>query len=133
MSTISHVIPEFVDSFPTPMSPGVLYVSTMFNSCGHLCCCGCGSEVITPLSPAQWTLTYNGRDVSLAKSIGNWTLPCKSHYWIRNGRVDWSRPFTESEIRLNQKHDQDDLQALDRTPASPPSFWERVRQILPWS
>lgn len=133
MSKISQVIPQFVDSFPKTMSSGVLYVSTTFNSCGHLCCCGCGNEVITPLSPAQWALTYNGRDVSLAKSIGNWTLPCKSHYWIRDGRVDWSRPFTESEIRLNQKNDQADLQALDRTPSNPPGFWERVRRILPWS
>lgn len=133
MSRISHVSPEFVDSFPQPMSPGVLYVSMMFNSCGHLCCCGCGNEVITPLSPAQWRITYHGRDVSLADSIGNWTLPCKSHYWIQSGHIKWSRQFTETEIKRNQRNDQADLQTLDTTPSAPIGFRERLRRLLPWS
>ncbi|MDH2348718.1 DUF6527 family protein [Bradyrhizobium sp. SSUT77] len=27
----------------------------------HLCCCGCGREVVTPLAPAQWRLTSTAR------------------------------------------------------------------------
>ena len=131
MSKISQITPEFVDSFPQPMTPGILYVSMLFNSCGHLCCCGCGEEVITPLSPAHWSLTYNGRDVSLTNSIGNWTLPCQSHYWIRDGKIHWSGRFTASQISKNQKKDSDDLKALETQP-NRSGFWSRLRRILPW-
>lgn len=65
MHRIHMLEPEFAASFPQPMNPGVLYVSIPYLICGHLCCCGCGEEVITPLSPAQWSLTYNGDSVSL--------------------------------------------------------------------
>jgi hypothetical protein len=35
---------------------------------------------------------------SLYPSIGNWGLPCKSHYVIFRGRVYWARTFSEKEI-----------------------------------
>ena len=44
----------------------------------HLCACGCGNKVVTPFSPAEWQLTYDGDTVSLSPSIGNWQFPCKS-------------------------------------------------------
>ncbi|MFC8536700.1 DUF6527 family protein [Streptomyces sp. NPDC057249] len=60
-------------------------MSISYRTCGHLCCCGCGNEVITPLSPTQWSLTYDGESASLAPSVGNWALRCQSLYWIRHG------------------------------------------------
>lgn len=131
MSRVGHLRPDFVDSFPQPMSSGILYISVKFNSCGHLCCCGCGSEVITPLSPAQWSFAYNGQEATLEPSIGNWTLECKSHYWVRSGRVTWSRRFTGSEVEINQTKDRADLEALYATPSSV-TFWDRFRRFLPW-
>lgn len=95
---ITRVSPQWVTSFPTPMRPGILYVSTEYNSCGHLCACGCNNEVITPLSPAHWRLTYDGETISLAPSIGNGSLACNSHYWIHRNEVEWSRPLTPSEF-----------------------------------
>ncbi|MFB7170653.1 DUF6527 family protein [Streptomyces sp. NPDC056254] len=87
------------------MDPGVLYVSILYRTCGHLCCCGCGHEVVTPLSPAQWALTYDGESVSLTPSIGNWALPCRAHYWIRDGHVHWSRRYSAEEIDQNRERD----------------------------
>src|ERR1700730_12217448 len=66
--------PEFVDTFPATLEDDVLYISIDFCTCAHLCACGCGEEVVTPLSPTQWSFTYNGKDVSLRPSVGNWTL-----------------------------------------------------------
>ncbi|MFD0257491.1 DUF6527 family protein [Kitasatospora indigofera] len=97
--------PVFTETFPSTMDAGMLYVSIVYRTCGHLCCCGCGHEVITPLSPAQWSITYNGENVSLAPSVGNWSLPCQSHYWIRDGRVRWSRRYSTVEIDQNRARD----------------------------
>lgn len=110
MTALTNLRPEFVESFPPVMEPGVLYISIPYATCGHLCCCGCGEEVVTPLSPAQWTMTYDGQDVSLSPSIGNWSLPCQSHYWIRGGTVYWGRRYTAREIADNREHDRTDLQ-----------------------
>lgn len=105
MTVVGFLRPEFVESFPAPMEEGVLYVSIAYSTCGHLCCCGCGQEVITPLSPAQWSFTYDGENVSLTPSVGNWALSCRSHYWIRKGKVQWSRRYSPDEITANRERD----------------------------
>jgi hypothetical protein len=65
----------------------------------HLCCCGCGNEVVTPLSPLAWTLIYDGETVTLHPSIGNKSFRCRSHYFVRENRVVWMPPMTEREAR----------------------------------
>ncbi|MFB7085771.1 DUF6527 family protein [Streptomyces sp. NPDC056296] len=112
------------------MDAGVLYISVPYRTCGHLCCCGCGQEVVTPLSPAQWSFTYDGESVSLTPSIGNWSLPCQSHYWIRDGRVRWSRRYSPAEIDRNRDRDRRLLAQGpgSREPAQP-SWLRRLLQF----
>lgn len=81
---------EFVDHIPDPLCEGVVYISIKFRTVVHKCPCGCGSEVVTPLSPKSWRLAYDGEKVSLEPSIGNWNLPCQSHYWIRANKIVWA-------------------------------------------
>jgi hypothetical protein len=58
--------------------------------------------VVTPLTPTDWTLTFNGEAVSLWPSIGSWNLPCQSHYVIKGNKVlqagAWSRKKVEQEV-----------------------------------
>lgn len=89
---------EFVDYVPKQLDYGVLYVSLRAGTAVHQCACGCGEEVVTPLGPAEWRLTWDGRTVSLAPSVGNWSFPCRSHYWIDDGTVRWAHSFSETEI-----------------------------------
>lgn len=91
---------EFVDYIPHQLDDGVLYVSIRFGTVVHRCACGCGEEVVTPLGPAEWKLSYDGRTVSLTPSIGNWSFPCRSHYWIEEGNVRLARGFSEVEVSL---------------------------------
>jgi hypothetical protein len=114
---------EFVKSFPQELEPGTLYVSTFFSTAAHQCACGCGKEVVTPLSPAQWVLTFDG-SVSLWPSIGSWVLPCNSHYVIEQGKIHWSRTFTPDEIRRNQAKDGRAIKS-DRQPTRDP-WWRRL-------
>jgi hypothetical protein len=114
----------FVDHIPEQLEPGVLYVSIEFGTAVHSCACGCGFEVVTPLSPAQWSLTYDGQSVSLSPSIGNWSFPCKSHYWVRKGRIEWGTRFSEDKIeavKARDKADLADMHAKKRPPLEQPA------------
>jgi hypothetical protein len=105
MSRVTTIRHRFVTSVPLDMEEATLYVSVEFGTCMHKCFCGCGAEVVTPLSPRQWTLTYDGDAVSLRPSVGSWSLPCQSHYVIRRNRVHWARRFTDDEIAVVRERD----------------------------
>ncbi len=90
MSRTEHYTAQFVDGFPTPMEPGLLYISTTYAIAGHICPCGCRREVVTKLSPARWRVIYDG-EVSLKPSVAATGLPCNSHYFITRGEVEWHR------------------------------------------
>lgn len=101
-TTLRH---EFVNAIPAELDNGVLYVSLEYATALHLCCCGCGTEVITPLSPIDWRITYDGETVSIFPSIGNWSFSCRSHYWIDRGRVRWSSHWSKRQIERGREED----------------------------
>src|SRR5690348_11105827 len=80
---------EFVEFIPDTLEKDVLYVSMPFATAVHSCACGCGLEVVTPFSPTDWSMQFNGDTISLHPSIGNWSFPCRSHYLIQRGRIIW--------------------------------------------
>ncbi len=80
---------KFVEFIPDELEDGILYISIIYATVLHKCGCGCGNEVVTPLSPSDWQLTFDGEAISLFPSIGNWSFPCRSHYWIRKNKVVW--------------------------------------------
>jgi hypothetical protein len=83
------LIPVYVEHMPEELQEGVLYISEIFQTAIHLCACGeCGRETVTPLSQG-WTVTDDGGKITIRPSIGNWQMPCKSHYFITDGRVEW--------------------------------------------
>lgn len=96
---------EFVEAVPEELEDGVLYVSMLFATAVHRCCCGCGSEVVTPFSPTDWSLTFDGRSVSLSPSIGNWSFACRAHYWIDKGGVRWAGQWSPGEVTAGRRRD----------------------------
>src|SRR6266568_3425801 len=100
--TINH---EFVDYIPDAIKEGTVYVCVPFATVVHRCCCGCGNEVVTPLSPTDWRLIFDGQSISLDPSVGNWSFPCQSHYWIRRNKVAWARRWSQKEIEAGRAHD----------------------------
>jgi hypothetical protein len=95
---ISNLSPVFLDTIPDDLEQGILYISIKFRVAIHSCCCGCQSKVVTPLSPVRWKMTYDGKSVSLAPSIGNWKLPCRSHYWIEKNKIISATEWTDTEV-----------------------------------
>lgn len=96
---------KFVRNIPDVLEENTLYISWHFGTIAHKCCCGCGEEVVTPLSPTDWTVSYNGRSVSLYPSIGNWSFKCQSHYWIENSQVIWAKKWSKEQIEDGRKKD----------------------------
>lgn len=83
---------------PAKLEAGVLYLSEEFGTAAHLCACGCGSKVRTPLGPAEWTFIDDPEGPSLDPSIGNWQRPCRAHYWIENGHIEWAPQWSPEQI-----------------------------------
>ncbi len=129
MSRTDHYTAEFVESFPSPMQPGVLYVSMTYSTAGHLCPCGCEREVVTKLSSARWKVIFDG-EVSLRPSVAATGLPCNSHYFITRGGVDWHRKLDADEQTQARALDRKAIEA-DRAPTIPTSptssrWWKRL-------
>lgn len=99
------LIHKFVQTIPDTLDDGNLYVSIDYGVVLHRCCCGCGNEVVTPLSPTDWKLTFDGQSVTLDPSIGNWSFECKSHYWIEKNEVIWARRWSRREIEIGRRQD----------------------------
>ena len=100
MTTLTH---KFVKNVPEVIEDGVVYVSVEYATAIHKCCCGCGKEVVTPLSPTDWQLCFDGKTISLYPSIGNWSFPCQSHYWITNNEIRWAPKWTKEQIKRGRK------------------------------
>ena len=140
--TLEH---RFVRNVPRELDPGVLYIAMEYATAVHSCCCGCGDRVVTPFTPTDWRMTFDGESVSLHPSVGNWNQKCRSHYVIQRSRVleagSWTNAQIEAE-RLRDKtakaahyREQNEVQtgnsrptegAASTTPAAQ-NIWSRVK------
>ena len=98
--------------------------------------------MITPLSPKDWKFTYDGASVSVHPSIGNWSLPCRSHYIIKSGGIRWADDWSDEQISTGRQRDliakrgagnqpassAPPAQALAKKPAAEvrPGFWSAL-------
>jgi hypothetical protein len=134
---------EFIELVPGILEPDTLYISIKYKGMVHLCFCGCGRKVVTPLSPTGWELTFDGREVSVYPSIGNWNFPCRSHYWITKSHIEWANQWTDKQIawgyardreakrefyRHNRVLESDTRESAGQIPNAPKrGFWSRLK------
>lgn len=75
---------SLVEFIPEQLQPGVIYYSELYHGAAHLCLCGCGMEVYTPIKPGEWSLVEGKKGVTMTPSLAH-RVGCKSHYIITNG------------------------------------------------
>lgn len=109
---------KFVEFIPRELEEGIIYVSIPFGTVVHNCACGCQSKVVTPLTPTDWKVTFDGETVSLYPSIGSWGLECKSHYWIENNQIIWSYKWSKEQIESGRRKEILEKEVHYRTPAA---------------
>lgn len=124
-----------VHYMPKDLEPGVLYVSDKFNTAAHLCACGCGAKIRTPLGPTEWSIQQTSSGPSLWPSVGNWQQPCQSHYVISGGEVQWSSKWSAAQIkagRLNEEHRRRaHYESIDKKPKTMPSrIWNLFQRLF---
>jgi hypothetical protein len=97
---------ERVHFVPANLKPGVLYVSDEFEIAIHLCACGCGTKIRTPLGPTEWSVEDTATGPTLSPSVGNWQEACKSHYWIEGGETRWAATWTPEQIAAGRRREE---------------------------
>lgn len=149
MMRYHHLKHQFVQHIPDVLESGVLYISMEYGTAAHSCCCGCGEEVVTPFTPTDWNMTFDGETVSLSPSIGNWNLRCRSHYVIKRGRIIEAGPWSDAQVKAERQRDEaakahfygtapvvpDELPAIASSPpkrAKRPSWVRRWLTRLGW-
>lgn len=121
---------KFVEFIPSDIEEGTLYISIEYDVAKHKCPCGCGSDIVTSLSPAQWRLIYDGETVSLQPSIGNWNHECRSHYFITNSKIRWSTAMSEHEIQKVIKNDQQAIKNHVKHAKPKKTFIQKIKEFL---
>ena len=76
-----------VETMPQVFEEGILYFSKSFSTAIHLCACGCKSITVTPINERKWQFSISDGKPTLSPSIGNFNIPCKSHYYIKDGKT----------------------------------------------
>ena len=76
------------------LEDGVLYVVDNSPYVQFNCPCGCGGDVILPTTKHEagyhgWGFSEADGKVTLSPSILSSGFPCRSHYFVRNNRIDW--------------------------------------------
>src|ERR1035437_3026982 len=116
---------ELVELMPSKLESGVLYVSHKYQTAAHLCACGCGEKIRTQLGPLGWQFKNQRQGPSLYPSIGNWQKPCRSHYFIKGGRIVWAAPMSEAEVlrgrQQEMRHRDDFIRGTNR------GWWGRIK------
>src|SRR6185312_10475849 len=93
-----------VDRIPKELRPGVVYHNPDFELGALLCACGCGHRVDLLVPDSHQIYSSNGL-ATVRPSIAVCDAPCKSHYVISSGQVEWLPAFSEAHAKVIM-HDQ---------------------------
>lgn len=122
---------RFVEDIPDTLESQMLYIAIDCGAVVHLCACGCGNESVTPLGRTDWSITYDGETVSLSPSVGNWSFPCQSHYFIKKDNVRWAPKWSDKQIDAGRRYDRQlkdsDLTSESSSKATNPVDTSHVR------
>ena len=92
MPRLNEIEPVFVELIPDfdKHEPGKVYISDAQKMATHLCACGCGFIIVTPIEKGFWWYMMDaGGKLILRPSIGSIPMPCGSNYHITHNRVEW--------------------------------------------
>lgn len=87
---------------PSVLEDGIVYVNVEFELASMNCACGCGHKIVL-LCPDGHTVVNDGGFATIVPSIGVWDSPCRSHFFVTRGEVDWSNSWSEERIKSSMR------------------------------
>jgi len=123
---VSSIQLRRVEIMPKQLESGVLYVSERFGTAAHLCACGCGAKIRTPLGPTEWEFNETPSGPSLWPSVGNWQQACQSHYVIQAGKIVWARKWSPEQIAAGRLDEERRRKAYYEAMYAKPPYLVRI-------
>lgn len=117
---------EAVEWIPRQLRDGVVYHNHDFELAELLCACGCGHR-ITLLVPDGHQISSEDSIPTIRPSILVADAPCRSHYFITNGDVEWLPAFSPSQAESVMRLQIARHVVADRVSRS---RWERFRRTV---
>lgn len=84
-----------VERIPKQLNANVVYHSEEYELGALLCACGCGHKVMLLVPDSHQIVSAAGL-ATVRPSIAVCDAPCKSHYYVTAGRVEWLPAFSDS-------------------------------------
>ena len=127
---------QAVERIPKLLSDGIVYHNKEFGLAALLCACGCGHRV-TLLVPDSHQVSWEGGLATIRPSIAVCDAPCKSHYFVTAGKVEWLPAFTEAQASGLMRRQIARHASHDRRPSWIETSWaalkraaKRIRSLL---
>jgi hypothetical protein len=108
---------QAVERIPDPMIEGVVYHTHKFKLAALLCACGCRHRVML-LVPDSHQVTSQSGLATIRPSIAVCDGPCKSHYFVTDGQVEWLPAFSAAQATSLMQNQIARHVAHDRKPQS---------------
>lgn len=105
MRRLDQLRASVVEQMPEALENGVLYIAPEYRIAMHLCCCGCGEEVATPIGDTEYRIQLDGERATVFPSVGNHDFACRSHYIIKAGRIVWAGEMSREDIDAGRAYD----------------------------
>jgi hypothetical protein len=83
-----------VDQIPRELEPGIVYHSEEFELAALLCACGCRHRITLLVPDGHQVWDRNGL-ATINPSVGVLDAPCKSHFFVTSGAVEWLPAFSD--------------------------------------
>lgn len=118
---------QAVERIPKLLNDGVVYHNEGFQLAALLCACGCGHR-ITLLVPDSHQVSSEGGLATIRPSIAVCDAPCKSHYFVTAGKVEWLPAFTPAQASYVMHNQIARHASHDRQPSWREIFWTAMKR-----
>ena len=118
---------QAVERIPKLLSDGVVYHNEEFQLAALLCACGCGHRV-TLLVPDSHQVSSEDGLATIRPSIAVCDAPCKSHYFVTAGKVEWLPAFTRAQASNLMRNQIARHASHDRRPSWSEMCWAALKR-----
>lgn len=117
---------QAVERIPKQLDANVVYHSEEYELGALLCACGCGHKIMLLVPDSHQVVPERGL-ATIQPSIAVCDAPCKSHYFVTAGRVEWLPAFSAAMAASVMRSQIARHAAVD---AKPLTWWGRMWQAL---